>query len=362
MKALSVITKSLYDTLEDSKKHMFSIDNLNIPIGLVETKDTVFEAENTNYSNTVLVKKAGFSLNYRDLGVIEKYWSELKDIDTHAHYPIGSDFCGYVEDFGTNVTGFSKGDLVVGDGTYPYGKHNTMGGIPSNHASKEYEIYHFGKLAKIDKDYPLDLATVSMVGAQTGFSMLKKATIKPEQKVLVTSVSSNTSLYILNMLKDLDCNIYAMSYSGEKIETIKNKFPFLKDIFLFKERNIPKTLLFDAVLDPFSDTHFPVLLKNMNVGCKYITCGIFNQSSHKMKQAKEYKISAIFVQMVLKNISLIGSCLGDSQDLLEGLSLVKKNNTCLVDSIYTETDNVTDFINKTYNAESSKLGKVVFKY
>lgn len=361
MKSLSVLTPSFYNKIEGSKKTMFQIDDIQIPIGLIDIDEPKFDAKNDNYSNTVLVKKTGFSLNYRDLGIIEKAWNSIKNTKGLAHYPIGSDFSGQVVDYGKNVSGFKKGDSVIANAAYPYDQNGFLGGIPSNHASKEFEILNYGKLMKIDKNFPIELAVGCMIGTQTGQSMIEKAKIKPSSNVLVTSITSNTSLHLLNLLKEKKCNIYGLSYSGKNIETIKKAFPFIKDIFSFSERNIPEKLYFDVVLDPFSDTHFPKLIKNLNFDCHYVTCGVFNQSTFKVENAKKYNLSIVFAAILMKNIKLIGNCLGSTENLLSGLKQIQNNNSCLVDSIYNENQNIKDFMDKTFK-DDQKIGRVIFKY
>ena len=49
------------------------------------------------------MRKKGFSLNYRDFGIIENAWNKLKDTDQDTYYPIGSEFCGEILKIGKNV-------------------------------------------------------------------------------------------------------------------------------------------------------------------------------------------------------------------------------------------------------------------
>jgi NADPH:quinone reductase-like Zn-dependent oxidoreductase len=361
MRALAVVTPSLYEGIEDKHKHLIEIDNLKIPLAFVLGNAPEFDPNSDQFANQVLVKKSSFSLNYRDLGIMEMAWNRLKNVEGDTYYPIGSDFAGYVELVGKNVTALQIGDLVIGDCFYPEMKEGTLPGIPSNHSSREYEVYHEKKLLKVPS-YINDIeAGAISIGTQTAVSMVRKSTIKKGDNVLVTSITSNTSFFLLNNLWEQDCNVYGLSYSGENIQNVKNHFPFIKDIFSVKEKNIPHDLFFDVVLDAFSDTYLEYLMPNLNTNSRYVTCGIFNQSSTKISNVKPVNLSLLIARLMMKNISLIGNCLGSTEDLNEGLNHYK-NHKIVIDKVYNEKDKLSDFISKSYNIKSDKFGKVVYQY
>lgn len=364
MKTLAVLSPSLDKKIEEKDKSYIPIDSLKIPLALIDVPDEEFNEDDERYDDTVLVRKKGFSLNYRDLGIIENAWKKLKDFDGDTYYPIGSDFCGTVVKVGKKVNNLKIGDFVIQDGFYPNYKGNSKPGIPTNHGSKELEVLHKKKLIKLPKQFPVNIASGLGIGAQTGMSMINKAQIKSGNNVLVTSVTSYTSLFLLSILKDYDCNIYGMSYSGNEIDTVKEKFPFIKEVFSFKDTSIPKNITFDVVLDPFSDTYFPYLLlsKKLNYNCKYLTCGFFNQSSEKKLEAKAVKLQSILAHIIMFNVHLIGNCLGSTEDLKDAIKLLNKENSVPIDSEFLEIDNINDFVLKSFNLEKNRFGKVCFMY
>ena len=361
MRALSVVTSSLFDKVEKDKRHLIQIDDLQIPLAMIEGARPDFDPNAEQYADLVLVRKASFSLNYRDLGIIENAWKRLQQVEGDSFYPIGSDFSGFVEAVGKNVTNLSVGDLVIGNGFYPDFEHGAMPGIPSNHASKEFEVYHFAKLVKVP-DYISETEAGGLsIGVQTANSMVRKADIKEGYNVLVTSVTSNTAFFILNTLWEKGCNVYGLSFSGKNTEKIKEHFPFIKEIFSINENSIPQGLLFDVVFDAFSDTYLEYLVNKMNVNSKYITCGIYNQSSAKINGVKPTNLSLLIAGMMIRNVSLMGNCLGTTEDLVNGLQNYKTNKA-FIDSVFTEEDKISDFISKSYNLSNDKFGKVVFQY
>ncbi|WP_044401266.1 alcohol dehydrogenase catalytic domain-containing protein [Lacinutrix sp. Hel_I_90] len=364
MKTLAVLSPSLDKKIEDKHKSYIPIDSLKIPLALIDVPDEEFLENDERYNDTVLVRKKGFSLNYRDLGIIENAWNKLKDFDGDTYYPIGSDFCGEVVKIGKNVDNLKIGDFVIQDGFYPNYQGSGKPGIPTNHGSKELEVLHKKKLMKLPKGFPVNIASGIGIGAQTGMSMIKKAQIKKGENILVTSVTSYTSLFLLSILKDYDCNIYGLSYSGSEIGSVKEKFPFIKEVFSFKDDSIPKNITFDVVFDPFSDTYFPYLLlnKKLNYNCKYLTCGFFSQSSEKKLGDKGIKLPLLLSHLILYNVHLIGNCLGSTEDLKDGIKILNKENSVPIDSEFSENDNINDFVLKSFNLEKNRFGKVCFIY
>ncbi|MBP2832397.1 alcohol dehydrogenase catalytic domain-containing protein [Aquimarina sp. U1-2] len=366
MRALAVLSPSIDAKVDQEQKYYLTIDSLKIPLALIHVPDTVFKKDDAAYANLVLVKKVGFSLNYRDLGVIERAWRGLKELEQDSYYPIGSDFCGYVEEVGQNVKNLKKGDLVISDCFYPESKNGYQGGIPTNHGSKEYEILPEIKLLKLPDHFPVEQAAAMSIGTQTAINMIERAQIKEGSNVLVTSVTSNTSLFLLNFLKTRNCNVYGLSYSGENFEKVKQKFPFLKDIYSLQLDNIPTDLQFDAVLDPFSDTYLPYLLDNdrLKTSCYYVTCGIFSQSRQKRKDGKEVKLHDLFAKFIAKNINFIGNCLGPTSTLEQGVRELCSfpDHNIIMDSVYSEEKSLKEFIRKTFNVDKNRFGKVSFMY
>jgi len=364
MRALGILSPSVAAKLDSEDKYILEIDSLKIPLALIQIPDTEFDENDDNYSNTVLVKKKGFSLNYRDLGIIENAWGKLKDINQDTYYPIGSEFCGEVVKIGKNVENLKIGDYVIANCSYPEAPFGALPGIPSNHGSKELEIFHKGKLIQIPKNIPVEQASGMSIGVQTAMSMIKKADIKDGDTVLVTSITSNTSLIILNFLKDKNCKTYGLSYSGQDKEKVKELFPFIKETFNFKDKNIPNDLFFDAVLDPFSDTHLVALQANLNFDARYVTCGMFNQSSEKIKSKEAYaNLSSLMGQLIAKNIQIKGNCLGTSEDLKDGVELLSKNATSNIpiDVFFKDDEDINLFLDKSF-LKTKKTGKVAFLY
>ncbi|WP_300489384.1 zinc-binding alcohol dehydrogenase family protein [Flavobacterium sp.] len=361
MRSLAVLSPSLFEKTDAQKRHLFSIDNLQIPIGLVIGNKPELDEDSDAHQNAVLVRKLSFSLNYRDLGVIENAWRKIESLDQETYYPIGSDFCGVVEKIGKNVTAFAIGDRVISNSFYPFPENDSFPGIPSNHASREFEIYNQGKLIKIPEGITSEQAGGIGIGTQTAMSMIRRANIKPGDNVLVTSITSNTAFFFLNLLRDLDCNVYGLSYSGKNVESVTNHFPFIKDVFSFNENQLPQNLYFDVVLDAFSDTYLVPLSDYLNLNARYLTCGIYNQSVEKITTVEKTNLTLLIASLMTRNVQLIGNCLGSGDDLRNGLQKFE-THPLVIDSTFTDNDAIKDFLDQTYNNNGNKFGKVSFIY
>ena len=364
MRALGVLSPSLAEKLEQKDKYILELDALKIPLALIHVPNIEFDENNDQNAHMVMVKKKGFSLNYRDLGIIENAWNQLKDVNNDTYYPIGSEFCGEILKIGKSVNNLKVGDNVIANCSYPTAPYDAPPGIPSNHSSKELEIFHKGKLIQISDSIQAKQACGMSIGVQTAMSMIRKGAVEDGQNVLVTSITSNTSLIILNFLRDKNYTIYGLSYSGKGIEKVKNLYPFIKEIYNFKENNIPTDLFFDVVLDPFSDTHIVALQPNLNFEARYVTCGMFNQSSEKIRSETSYtNLPSLISSLISKNIQLKGNCLGTTKDLENGLQILSSTSLCSipVDSTFDKDEAIFEFLDKSFS-KLNKIGKVCFLY
>ncbi|MBA3559421.1 MAG: zinc-binding dehydrogenase [Gemmatimonadaceae bacterium] len=122
---------------------------------------------------------------------------------------------------------------------------------------------------------------------------------------------------------------------------------------------------FDFVLDPFFDLHLEKTIELLNPFGKYITCGLVGQNEHAAAAAGVISAppdsSKILYHAMIKNLSLMGNCIGLGSDL----DAAMQDYTAgvlrpVVDSVYSG-DDASAFMNRTFN-DSNRFGKVVFRY
>jgi NADPH:quinone reductase-like Zn-dependent oxidoreductase len=353
----------------DLKFDSTTINDRKILFGLVEPEKIDFYKSKGKYDNLVLVEKIAFSCNFRDKALITQFHDQSITSTANGKFGysgFGSDFVGRIIEVGKNIKTFQVGDIVIPDATFPVNE-NGIGGISTNYASLKYELFYGPMLMKISNQMPFEVAASFTVTAQTVYSMLRKLKIRSGMNVLITAASSNTSLFAIQILKNMKVNIYVATTSNTFIEKTKDwGITALFDIAnsnLHKKHLGSKFLGFDAVIDPFFDIYFSSIYNLIKNGGKYITCGLYKQHTSITMEDKRTNISLhdAMLHCIQNNISIIGNCLGNKQDLIEAVRDFNDGKYQLViDSIYSGNSFV-DFINRSFNSKD-RFGKVIYKY
>jgi len=363
MKIVSLFNEvALEYEVEGTIKHT-NINSIVVPFGYFELDDldgTELQAEQ------VLVRKLAFSVNYRDKAMIQFLYLNGQQSEEFSYTGFGSDFVAEVVAVGSLVTQFQVGDRVIPDGHYPHAKSvNTMPGIPTNCASEGMEIFHQEKLCKVPHSMPIEVAGGITVGAQTTYGMVRRLEIKAGSNVLVTAGKSNTSLFALAALKATfgdSIQVYALTSNNKGLEIFERlgAKPLVVD-----RDNLPESLAkavgslqFQYVIDPLSDVYLMAVLNHMDYFAKYITCGVARQDD--LETGGFSYPGSLIPTIMMKNISIIGNCLGETQDLQNAISDYEAGKLDIVIDQVFEGDTVTDFINRSYN-DSEKVGKVIYK-
>lgn len=356
------------------KLQKFHINTTSIPCGLIETKRMSFDPEEAANLDKVFVRKKGFSCNYRDkslalgkLEILQEYG--LKRVP--KFYSLGSEFSGEVVAVGANIKDFTIGDRVMSNSNYPAEHPDANPGLPSNNGSKEYDKIHFSKLIKIPANMSWEVASCFQIGGQTTYSMIRKLGVKAGDKVLISGATSNTSLFAINALKKYDVEVYALTTRDtfkKQLLAMGVKEVFVVDITkpLYQNPQIQQHLkqhgAFSVAIDPFCDLYLDRMVDLLEIGGRYATCGLFNQ--HR-KMANGYvppnNLTETIVKGSIKNITIIGNCLGSTQDLQNALDDYEKGELEVVlDTTYTGNQ-IEAFFDRTFNAKE-RFGKVTYLY
>jgi len=350
------------------------IDGIEVFCGLIHTEESEFDAYVPKNKFNVLVKKRAFSCNYRDKNLILK---TAVHVPEERFYTVGSDFVGEVVALGTEVTEFQVGDRVIGNNSYPdSGVVGLLPGVPTNNASKEYQSFHQAKLLKIPPEISDECAAAFSIGGQTTYSMIRKLDIEPGTNVLVTAAKSNTSLFVINALKQHNVNLYATSTSRHFEQELKKMG--VKQLIQVNPDDddwltspdmlhiYQETGGFNYIIDPFFDLHIGKVISLFvpGFGGKYITCGLYEQYSQFTGNEFQYhglQFSQILATMMVNNIYLIGNCLGTTKDLQQAIQDCATGRfPVVVDSVFTGNQ-IKDFFERTYNAKD-RFGKVIYRY
>lgn len=352
----------------------FDMEGVNLTCGLLHTQDTLFDPQAPQNHHKVLVKVRAFSSNYRDKSLILKAATHLPE---HNFYAFGSDFVAEVVAVGEQVKGLQPGDRVINDNQYPHsGVEGVMPGVPTNHSSKELQIFHAVKLLKIPGGISDEMAAGFSIGAQTAYSMIRKLNIRPGENILVTAAKSNTSLFVINALKHRGVNVYATSTSRkfeDKLLAMGVKQLIQIDPTLDDWSQIPELLQLyqktggiHCIVDPFFDLHIGRLLPILcrGEGGRYVTCGLYDQYSNYTGKNFEYQgmsLKDVLLFAMMNNVQLIGNCVGKTQDLQQAVDDCANGKfTVAIDSTYSGGQ-IKEFVDRTYSCRD-RFGKVIFKY
>ena len=347
------------------------LDDVPVHCGIIETPEPEFRKGEANNEFRVLVHVRAFSLNYRDKNLI---FSMATQGPENGFYVVGSEFVAEVLKVGPGVTGLIAGDRVIGDNRYPSsGWDGLAPGVPTNHASKEIQIFHQAKLLKIPDSMPDGVAAAFSLGAQTTYSMIRRLEMFEGANVLVTSAKSNTSLFAINALKKRNLNVYTTSTSKRfenelKRVGVKELVVIPSDCQSFvKDQGIAAVVNrcggFHFVIDPYFDLHFSRVLDVMAVGGKYITCGLYDQylSLIQKPAPPSDRTGRELVTVMFKNLEIIGNCLGLTSDLQEAVDDFNAGSLdVVVDSVFSGAQ-TSQFLARTYNSKD-RFGKVVYQY
>ncbi|MGT2947738.1 alcohol dehydrogenase catalytic domain-containing protein [Streptococcus devriesei] len=369
MKALAVINTNILSS--DMVENMQTVDirGTNVTCGVVDIPRPDFNPDASENDDFVLVRVLAFSCNYRDKAIIVKSQLEIgKDkAEGQALSFFGSDFVARVEEVGKNVTNLSKGMRVIPNCYYPYQEYEGVGtGVVTNEASRGWLKLHKSKLLSIPDVMNDGVAASFSIGAQTSESMIRRSKVSQEDRVLVCSSRSNTSLFIIKRLLSMGVSVTALTTS----EWTEAELEFVKPAAIitikrglrdWDELDIGK---FDLVFDPFYDLNLLNSLTKLNFDGRYITCGFKNQHE-TFKESTDNLDSDRFNQLMLTvmifNLHIIGNCIGTTEDLQGAINSFIPENPPIVIEKNLEITRGSEFLDATYN-HSNRFGKIVMHY
>jgi NADPH:quinone reductase-like Zn-dependent oxidoreductase len=376
MKVLAIVNKNFSKEYADITVKPITIDGHLVHFSLLDIEDPIFDEKAKENEQMVFVRKKAFSLNYRDKGFI---FSAAKFFETHpaalSYFPFGSDFCGVVEKVGPGVETLQVGDHVICNDAYPFSGHKgVLPGIATNNASKELEVFHYSKLIKLPAGISIEQAAAAAVGAQTGYSMIRRTNVGPNDHVLITAGSANTSLFLLAALRHRCKNIYVLSTSLQHKDKLlglgATHFIHYNTALDFQDPKQPmnafveKGVVFNVVFDPFNDLYLDKVVDHIDYFGQYITCGVFNQSDSHTKLPivnESATVTDLLHFAIFKNVSFIGNCLGSTEDLVNAITDMEKGTMQVVIDTVFEEDDFEAFIQRSY-VDRNRFGKVVMRY
>lgn len=377
MRSIAIVSTGVEKQIKSAGGTVWDIiiNNQICKIAYIETERPLFDPDADNFSDLIFIRKIAFSLNFRDRGIISQKQEMFNKHPAAINYsPIGSDFVAEVVMVGYNVRHLQIGDRVIPNCSYPNENTDAPDGIPTNEASKEFQVLHHASVLKISDNLPNDIAAGFSVSAQTSYSILRRLQLKGNERILITSGSSNTSLSVLKALVSARGHQNVTVMTSRKTEVQQFQRMGLQNIILIEDRNnfnldhafstnVKQFGFFDIVIDPFADMHLLKLVNYMSFNGRYVTCGFYHQSKREIPEpgVNGENLTYLLTSMISRNIQLIGNCLGSSADLEHALSDYKNGIFSIyTDQVYRDGD-VEGFVKSSFS-DTQKFGKIVYMF
>lgn len=359
MRTVVALNPDLLDEIKYTPLGSVEFGGLDILFGIVDFEKPKFDKLDKKNDDYVLIRVDAFSCNYRDKGMLVYNYQLMRE-NKRLFLPFGSEFCGTVMEKGRNVCEFQLGEKVIPDCGYE-DKIGTEAspGVVTNFASLGWLKIHKQKLVKKPDNFDVVEGACFSLGAQTAASMISKSGILESnvKKPVVFSAGSATSIFLTQQL---------MAHGIEPlcISSKNSKRIFEEGVLSDGTDNIDK-YLYNAshAFDPFFDINILNAVSTLMIGGKYIYCGILEQHPLlAVKDISEYNndLRGALELSIIKNVSIIGNCLGKSEDLRNAIKLYKsKNIKPIMDKVFS-LENGIEFIKRSF-LDRNKTGKCVMK-
>ncbi|WP_439594982.1 quinone oxidoreductase family protein [Falsiroseomonas sp.] len=370
MRALALFGPGLLREGAVEQPGVFHLDGQALSCGILRRPRPHFDPADPAQAELVLLRVLAFSVNFRDraLGLRAALHAPHEDWS----YALGSEFCARVEAVGPAVTGLAPGGMVIGNGAWPEsGVAGLLAGIPTNHASREWHVLHQAKLLPVPQAMSPVHAAGFSIGGQTVASMLRRLSLAPGARALVTAPTSNTSLFAIAMLRAAGVVVDGLSRGGRHREALERLG--IRHLLVHQPAGPPLSeraevlaLLaaeggYDAVIDPFSDLWLTHTIPLLRSGGRYITCGFENQSPVPRQAAPPRQAGGSLMTRVMQmNLSIIGNCIGQTEDLQRAIAEHATGRLpVVIDSVH-EAD-PAGFLARSF-VDPARFGKVIWRW
>ena len=349
-----------------------TVEGTKLVCGLVPACAPQFDAGSPEWRDQVLVQVEACSCNYRDRRLMLRMavWGP-----SAGYYAIGSEFAGRVLAVGASAEHDLKpGTMVIGDGSMAAPGPGGWRGMPTNHASKELLVLAASKLAAVPGTMSATDGAAFSLGAQTSYAMVRRAGVGAGAKVLVCGGRANTSLFLLAALRNAGCEAYVATSSaglGHRLAVLgaREVFHVGRGVADFEAGSSLGQLAgdlggLDCVLDPFADVGLGRAVGLLAMGGRYVTCGLADQASDLAGPAaapSPWSVRDIMAAAIMRNVTIVGNCLGTTADLRRALSDYAGGSLRpVVDSVHTGPS-VGGFLRRTFE-DPERFGKVVYRH
>lgn len=368
MRSLVAINPDKKNSMDFTELGTVKFGEEDVLFGTVELEQPFFDAENPKNHEYVLVRVSAFSCNYRDKAILLETYNAIKGTD-RLFIPFGSEFSATIVAVGKDVQEFKVGERVMSNCAYPNsGKEGVLPGVATNFASLGWLRLHKNKLIKVPETLSSSEAACFSLGSQTASGMIQRSGILTNGgNPLVLSARSNTSLFIIQQLLSYGITPLCLSTSEWTDEETEKIYPSRVERVSDALNRAPSEIAeqnITHVFDPFFDMNIGNALYYLQTGGTYVTCGLRDQhpmlSSDTPSHAEPVARGALAMSIV-KNVSILGNCLGSKEDLETAIQLQNEKETRIIIDQEYQLEKGIDFIKRSF-FDSSRFGKCVLTF
>ena len=307
--------------------------------------------------NQVLVKIKAAALNHLDL------WVRKGIVGISLPLIMGSDGAGIIEEVGTNIQ--SKGKIKSGDEVFivpfrtnlPYGSaeeicdHYAILGEHLDGTQAEFVVAPADFVMAKPKGLDWEQTAAFPLAFMTAYHMLtKKIQLEEGHFVLIWGASSGIGSAAIQIAKLKGTTVITTAGTDEKIIFAQKLgadyvINYNNENVSHKIKDITNGRGVDVVFEHVGEKSWPDSLRSLKIGGRIVTCGATTGSSVRIDLR----------HLFIKHQQIIGSTMGNRQDLSELTSLIEQGKIKpIVGQVFPYTD-----IQAAHNVleENRQLGK-----
>lgn len=281
--------------------------------------------------NQVHIKVCAAALNRRDLWIQKGLYSQIR-------YPaiLGSDGCGIVVNVANKKHNHLLGQKVIihpslywGDNEKAQGTSFQVLGMPTYGTLARNIICNYDRVY-IAPEYlsNIQAAALPLTGLTGWRALIRQGNVQENDKILITGIGGGVALIAAQLAIALGAEVWVTSGNEQKIQSAVNLGA--KGGILYTNPHWGKEIHnsiggFDCIIDGTGGNEFNQLLEAVKAGGTIVNYGATLGAVEKLN------IHRIF----WKQISIIGSTMGNDEDFRNMLDFVKQNRIIpVIDSVF----------------------------
>ena len=310
--------------------------------------------------NDVLIKIKAASLNYRDLIMVSGGYGKMGGVPPFV--PV-SDGAGIIEEIGTDVKRFKKGDKVI----LPFFKNWSSGNI--NHLTalsalggiedgvmQELMVFNEDKVVKAPDGWTsLESCTLPCAAVTAWRTIVTEGRVTKDSTVLVQGLGG-VSIFAIQIAKLFNAKVIATTSSSERMVIAKNIGADevinynVHDEWWKKVQELTSRKGVDIIVEVGGGNTLEQSIKASKTGAVIGIIGVLSGGTAQLPIGRA----------IAKSSRLIGITCGNKEDLTElCLKLDQSNSKPVIDSIY-GFDKLPEAL--SYMKQGKHLGKIVIDF